>query len=93
MEKEECDCFSGMLMMIIWLVNTCKRDTCKYGKWLIMEVKREGETVANGREESGLETTRIYVMKIERNRKYAGESMCVVWWEMKVCLFVTNVCL
>ena len=46
-----------MLMIIIWLVNEMKRDTCEYGKWLIMEVKRE--VVRNEREESGLETTRI----------------------------------
>ena len=42
------------------------------------EVKREGETVRNGREERGGETGG-YVMKIERNWTYAGESMCVVW--------------
>ena len=33
---------------------------------------------------------RGYVMQIERNRKYAGESMCVVWWEMKVYMFATT---
>ena len=30
MENEECVCFSGMLMMIIWLMNEMKRDTCEY---------------------------------------------------------------
>ena len=49
MENEECVCCSGMLMIIIWLMNEMKRDACEYGKWLMKEVKREAETVRNGR--------------------------------------------